>query len=51
MFNAFAMGEVAGLNIQTKIEKRVGDRSNSTAGQIDEKMLGAYLSDKNITSQ
>ena len=43
MFNAFAMGEVAGLDIQTQIEKRVGDRSNSTAGQIDEKMLGAYL--------
>ena len=43
MFNAFAMGEVAGLDIQTQIEKRVGDRSNSTASQIDEKMLGAYL--------
>ena len=43
MFNAFAMGEIAGLDIQTQIEKRVGDRSNSTAGQIDEKMLGAYL--------
>ena len=43
MFNAFAMGEVAGLDIQTQIEKRVGDRSNSTAGQSDEKMLGAYL--------
>ena len=43
MFNAFAMGEIAGLDIQTQIEKRVGDRSNSTAGQSDEKMLGAYL--------
>lgn len=43
MFNAFAMGEVAGLDIQTQIEKRVGDRSNSTAGQSDEKMFGAYL--------
>ena len=43
MFNAFAMGEIAGLDIQTQIEKRVGDRSNSTAGQIDEKLLGAYL--------
>lgn len=43
MFNAFAMGEVAGLDIQTQIEKRVGDRTNSTAGQSDEKMLGAYL--------
>ena len=27
MFNAFALGEVAGLDIQTQIEKRVGDRS------------------------
>ncbi|MDZ7817096.1 MAG: hypothetical protein U5K55_00145 [Aliarcobacter sp.] len=43
MFNAFAMGEIAGLDIQTQIEKRTGDRSNSTAGQSDEKMLGAYL--------
>ena len=43
MFNAFAMGEVTGLDIQTQIEKRVGDRTNSTAGQSDEKMLGAYL--------
>ena len=43
MFNAFALGEVAGLDIQTQIEKRVGDRSNSTAGQSDEKMFGAYL--------
>ena len=43
MFNAFALGEVAVLDIQTQIEKRVGDRSNSTAGQSDEKMFGAYL--------
>jgi hypothetical protein len=43
MFNAFAMGEFSGLDIQTQIEKRTGDRSNSTAGQSDEKMLGAYL--------
>ncbi len=43
MFNVFAMGEVAGLDIQAQVEKRTGDRSNSTAGQSDEKMLGAYL--------
>jgi hypothetical protein len=43
MFNVFAMGEIAGLDIQTQIEKRVGDRSNSIAGQSDEKMFGAYL--------
>lgn len=43
MFNAFAMGEVAGLELQTQVEKRTGDRSNSTAGQVDEKMFGAYL--------
>ena len=43
MFNAFAMGEIADLDIQTQIEKRVGDRSNSSAGQADEKMFGAYL--------
>ena len=43
MFNAFAMGEVAGLDLQTQIEKRVGDSTNSSAGQTDEKMFGAYL--------
>lgn len=43
MFNAFALGKVAGLDLQTQIEKRIGDRSNSTAGQVDEKMFGAYL--------
>jgi hypothetical protein len=44
MFNAFAMGEVAGLNIQTQIEKRIGDSTNnSVTGQSDEKMFGAYL--------
>ena len=44
MFNAFAMGEVAGLDIQTQIEKRVGDSTNnSLTGQTDEKMFGAYL--------
>ena len=43
MFNAFAMGEVAGLDLQAQIEKRVGDRTDSSVGQSDEKMLGAYL--------
>jgi hypothetical protein len=43
MFNAFAMGSVSDLDIQTQIEKRIGDRSNSTLGQSDEKMFGAYL--------
>ncbi|MBU0924712.1 hypothetical protein KKG81_07490, partial [bacterium] len=43
MFNAFAMGEVAGLDLQAQVEKRTGDRTNSTAGQSDEKMFGAYL--------
>ena len=43
MFNAFAMGQTAGLDLQAQIEKRTGDRSNSTAGQVDEKMFGAYL--------
>ena len=43
MFNAFAMGEVAGLDLQAQIEKRVGDRTDSPVGQSDEKMLGAYL--------
>jgi|SRR6218665_933529 hypothetical protein len=43
MFNAFAMGEVAGLDLQTQIEKRVGDSTNSSLGQTDEKMFGAYL--------
>lgn len=44
MFNAFAMGEVAGLDIQTQIEKRIGNSTNnSLTGQTDEKMFGAYL--------
>jgi hypothetical protein len=43
MFNAFAMGQTAGLDLQAQIEKRIGDRSNSSAGQVDEKMFGAYL--------
>jgi hypothetical protein len=43
MFNAFAMGEIAGLDLQTQIEKRTGDRTDSSVGQSDEKMLGAYL--------
>lgn len=43
MFNAFTMGEIAGLDIQAQVEKRTGDRTNSTAGQSDEKMFGAYL--------
>ncbi len=43
MFNAFAMGEVAGLDLQTQIEKRVGDSTNSSISQTDEKMFGAYL--------
>lgn len=43
MFNAFAMGEIAGLDLQTQIEKRIGDRTDSSLGQSDEKMFGAYL--------
>jgi hypothetical protein len=43
MFNAFAMGEIADLDLQTQIEKRVGDKTNSSIGQSDEKMFGAYL--------
>jgi len=43
MFNAFAMGETAGLDLQAQIEKRVGDRTDSPLGQTDEKMFGAYL--------
>ena len=43
MFNAFALGEVAGLELEAQIEKRIGDKSNSTAGQSDEEMFGAYL--------
>lgn len=43
MFNAFAMGEIAGLDLQTQIEKRTGDRTDSSVGQSDEKMFGAYL--------
>ena len=37
------MGEIAGLDLQTQIEKRTGDRTDSSVGQSDEKMLGAYL--------
>lgn len=43
MFNAFAMGEIADLDLQTQIEKRVGDKTNSSVGKSDEKMFGAYL--------
>lgn len=43
MFNAFAMGETAGLDLQAQIEKRVGDKTDSPLGQSDEKMFGAYL--------
>ncbi|PUE66025.1 hypothetical protein [Arcobacter caeni] len=43
MFNAFAMGEVADLDLQAQIEKRIGDRTNSSIAKSDEKMLGAYL--------
>ncbi len=43
MFNAFAMGKIADLDLQTQIEKRVGDRTNSSVSKSDEKMFGAYL--------
>lgn len=43
MFNAFAMGKVADLDLQAQIEKRVGDSTNSSVSQTDEKMFGAYL--------
>ncbi|MDD2896883.1 MAG: hypothetical protein PHG81_12775 [Aliarcobacter sp.] len=43
MFNAFAMGEIADLDVQAQVEKRIGDKTNSSAGQTDEKMFGAYL--------
>ena len=43
MFNAFALGEIADLDLQAQIEKRVGDSTNSSLGQSDEKMFGAYL--------
>ena len=43
MFNAFAMGEVAGFDLQTQIEKRVGDSVDVPTKQEDEKMFGAYL--------
>jgi hypothetical protein len=43
MFNAFAMGKVADLDLQAQIEKRIGDSTNSSISQTDEKMLGAYL--------
>ena len=43
MLNAFALGEVAGLELEAQIEKRIGDKTNSTAGQSDEEMFGAYL--------
>ncbi len=43
MFNAFAMGKVADLDLQAQIEKRIGDSTNSSISQTDEKMFGAYL--------
>ena len=43
MFNAFALGEVSDLDIQAQVEKRIGDKTNSTSGKSDEKMFGAYL--------
>jgi hypothetical protein len=43
MFNAFAMGEIADLDLQTQIEKRIGDKTDSSIGKSDEKMFGAYL--------
>jgi hypothetical protein len=41
MFNAFALGKYAGLDIQAQIEKRTGDKYSG--GIVDEKMFGAYL--------
>ena len=43
MFNAFAMGEIADLDLQAQIEKRIGDSVDVPAKQVDEKMFGAYL--------
>lgn len=43
MFNAFTMGQIADLDLQAQVEKRIGDKTNSSAGQTDEKMFGAYL--------
>lgn len=43
MFNAFAMGETAGLDLQAQIEKRIGDSVDVPTKQVDEKMFGAYL--------
>ena len=43
MFNAFTMGQIADLDLQAQIEKRIGDRTDSSVGQSDEKMFGAYL--------
>lgn len=43
MFNAFALGEIADIDLQAQIEKRIGDRTDSSLGQSDEKMFGAYL--------
>ena len=43
MFNAFAMGEIADLDLQAQIEKRVGDSVDVPTKQEDEKMFGAYL--------
>lgn len=41
MFNAFALGKAAGLDIQAQVEKRTGDKYSG--GIVDEKMFGAYL--------
>jgi hypothetical protein len=43
MFNAFAMGEIAGLDLQAQIEKRIGDSVDVPTLQEDQKMFGAYL--------
>lgn len=43
MFNAFAMGSVADIDVQTQVEKRTGESTNSSLGKTDEKMFGAYL--------
>jgi len=43
MFNAFALGEVAGLDLQAQIEKRIGDKTDLPTLQEDEEMFGAYL--------
>ncbi|XPV69038.1 MAG: hypothetical protein ACNI25_00315 [Halarcobacter sp.] len=41
MYNAFALGKYAGLDIQAQVEKRTGDKYSG--GIVDEKMFGAYL--------